>query len=54
MWQSRIKLEYYSIAYFECITEFDALYIARMSLIMSGSSVLMNVKLDDVTQWNNI
>ena len=25
MWQSRIKLEYYSITYFECITEFDVL-----------------------------
>ena len=25
MWQSRIEIEYYSVAYFECITEFDAL-----------------------------
>ena len=25
MWQSRIEIEYYSIAYFERITEFDAL-----------------------------
>ena len=24
MWQSRIEIEYYSIAYFERITEFDA------------------------------
>ena len=25
MWQSQIEIEYYSVAYFECITEFDAL-----------------------------
>ena len=25
MWQSRIEIEYYSVAYFERITEFDAL-----------------------------
>ena len=25
MWQSRIEIEYYSIAYFERITEFDVL-----------------------------
>ena len=25
MWQSRIEIEYYSVAYFECITKFDAL-----------------------------
>ena len=25
MWQSRIKLEYYSAAYFKCITKFDVL-----------------------------
>ena len=24
MWQSRIEIEYYSVAYFERITEFDA------------------------------
>ena len=26
MWQSRIEIEYYSVAYFERITEFDALW----------------------------
>jgi len=25
MWQSRIEMEYYSVAYFEHITEFDTL-----------------------------
>ena len=25
MWQSRIEIEYYSVAYFERITDFDAL-----------------------------
>ena len=25
MWQSRIEIEYYSVAYFKHITEFDAL-----------------------------
>ena len=25
MWQSRIEIEYYSVVYFECITEFDVL-----------------------------
>ena len=25
VWQSRIEIEYYSVAYFEHITEFDAL-----------------------------
>ena len=25
MWQSQIEIEYYSVAYFEHITEFDAL-----------------------------
>ena len=25
MWQSQIEIEYYSIAYFECMTEFDAI-----------------------------
>ena len=25
MWQSRVDIEYYSVAYFEHITEFDAL-----------------------------
>ena len=25
MWQSRIEIEYYSITYFVCITEFEAL-----------------------------
>ena len=25
MWQSQIEIEYYSVVYFECITEFDAL-----------------------------
>ena len=25
VWQSRIEIEYYSVAYFECITEFDVL-----------------------------
>ena len=25
VWQSRIEIEYYSVAYFERITEFDAL-----------------------------
>ena len=25
MWQSQIKIEYYSVAYFERVTEFDAL-----------------------------
>ena len=25
MWQYRIELEYYFVAYFECITEFDVL-----------------------------
>ena len=25
MWQSRIEIEYHSVAYFKCITEFDAL-----------------------------
>ena len=28
MWQSQIEIEYYSVAYLERITEFDALYIA--------------------------
>ena len=25
MWQSWIEIEYYSVVYFECITEFDTL-----------------------------
>ena len=25
MWQSRIEVKYYSVMYFECITDFDAL-----------------------------
>ena len=25
MWQSRIEIKYYSVVYFECITEFDTL-----------------------------
>ena len=35
MRQSQIEIEYYFIAYFECITEFDALYIAKLLLGVS-------------------
>ena len=25
MWQSRVEIEHYSVAYFECVTAFEAL-----------------------------
>ena len=33
MWQSRIEIEYYSIMYFECITEFDTELLLGVGLI---------------------
>ena len=38
--QSRIEIEYYSVAYFERITEFDALYIALSARLGRGSYTL--------------
>ena len=32
MWQSRIEIDYYFIAYFERITDFDARYSAELPL----------------------
>ena len=36
MWQSQVEIEYYSVAYFERITKFDALLGPNISSLMSG------------------
>ena len=44
MWQSWIKLEYYSVAYFECITEFELLL--RVGLIYMH---YVNIRISDTS-----
>ena len=35
MWQSRVEIEHYSVAYFDCITVFEVLY--RSTSIKDGA-----------------
>ena len=35
MWQSRVEIEHYSVAYFDCITVFEVLY--RSTSIKGGA-----------------
>ena len=46
MWQSRVEIESYSVAYFDCITSYEA----RMSPALNGSSAIWCFEGSDVIE----
>ena len=53
MWQSRVEIEHYSVAYFGKLINTCQVYTARMSTALNGSSALQRFERSNAIEIRN-